>query len=83
LSATYGRNESVGRVQNSIHAGNMEDSIYANQDMWFGGTPMDRSFLEQEGMLYTENNKGGNEQFTLAAGYSGVTENDIGYAFGA
>lgn len=83
LSATYGRNESVDRVQNSIHAGNMEKSIYANQDMWFSGDPMDRSFLEEQGVIYTENNKGGNEQFTLAAGYSGVTENDIGYAFGA
>ena len=34
------------------------------------------------GIIYTENNEGGNEQFTLAAGYSGVTESDIGYAVG-
>jgi len=30
-------------------------------------------------VLYNEENEGGNEQFTLATGYSGITESDIGY----
>jgi iron complex outermembrane receptor protein len=82
ISATYGRNDSKDSVQNSIHAGNMETSIYKDQDMWFSGESVDKSYLASEGVIYTENNEGGNEQFTLAAGYSGVTENDIGYAVG-
>ncbi len=82
VSATYGRNDSVDGVQNSIHAGNMEKSIYANQDLWFSGDEIDQDFLESEGILYTEQNKGGNEQFITAAGYAGVTDSDIGYAMG-
>lgn len=82
ISATYGRNDSKDRVQNSIHAGNMTDSIYENQALWFGGNAIESDFLMSEGIVYTENNEGGNEQFTLAAGYSGVTESDIGYAVG-
>ncbi|WP_085300161.1 TonB-dependent receptor [Cognaticolwellia mytili] len=82
ISATYGRNDSKDHVQNSIHAGNMEKSIYDNQDLWFSGAPIDNSFLMSEGVIYTEDNEGGNEQFTLAAGFSGVTESDIGYAIG-
>ncbi len=82
ISATYGRNDSKDRVQNSIHAGNMEDSIYQDQSLWFSGDPISRDILLSQGIIYTENNKGGNEQFTLAAGYSGVTESDIGYAVG-
>jgi iron complex outermembrane receptor protein len=82
ISATYGRNDSKDRVQNSIHAGNMEKSIYGSQDLWFSGTPIDNSFLVSEGIIYTEDNEGGNEQFTLAAGFSGVTESDVGYAVG-
>jgi iron complex outermembrane receptor protein len=82
MSATYGRNDSKDSVDNSIHAGNMETSIYKHQDEWFSGDPMNRDFLESEGVMYTEKNQGGNEQFTLAAGYSGVTESDIGYAVG-
>ncbi|MEW6998272.1 TonB-dependent receptor plug domain-containing protein [Colwelliaceae bacterium BS250] len=82
MSATYGRNESKDKVGNSIHAGNMEQSIYNNQDMWFSGDSLDRDFLESEDIVYTEENEGGNEQFTLAAGYQGMTESDIGYAVG-
>ena len=82
ISATYGRNDSKDRVYNSIHAGNMEQSIYENQDLWFSGDPIDTAFLVSEDIMYTEENEGGNEQFTLAAGYSGLTENDLGYAFG-
>ncbi|WP_286267925.1 TonB-dependent receptor [Thalassotalea atypica] len=82
MSATYGRNESKDKVQNSIHAGNMEQSIYENQDLWFSGEDLDRDFLMEEGVIYTEGNEGGNEQFTIAMGYSGLSENDIGYAFG-
>ena len=82
VSATYGRNESKDVVENSIHAGNMEQSIYQNQQAWFSGEPMDPAMLNASGIIYTENNEGGNEQFTLAAGYSGLSENDIGYAFG-
>lgn len=82
ISATYGRNDAKDRVQNSIHAGNMETSIYNNQDVWLNGKAIENSFLIAEGVIYTENNEGGNEQFTLAAGYSGVTESDIGYAVG-
>lgn len=82
ISATYGRNESKDRVYNSIHAGNMEQSIYDHQELWLSGEPIDKAFLESEGILYTEQNEGGNEQFILAAGLSGVTESDIGYAVG-
>ncbi|QBG36236.1 TonB-dependent receptor plug domain-containing protein [Litorilituus sediminis] len=83
ISATYGRNDSKDQVENSIHAGNMQQSIYNHQDIWFSGDPIDKDFLVSEGIIYTEENEGGNEQFILAAGYNGVTENDIGYAFGA
>ena len=82
MSATYGRNDSKDSVANSIHAANMEDSIYNHQDDWFSGTPMDNDFLASEGVMYTEQNEGGNEQFTLAAGFSGINESDIGYAVG-
>lgn len=82
VSATYGRNDSVDRVQNSIHAGNMEKSIYAHQDLWFSGDAIDKDFLMSEGILYTEQNKGGNEQFIMAAGYSALTDSDLAYAFG-
>jgi len=82
MSATYGRNDSKDSVANSIHAGNMEKSIYEHQDDWFSGDPMDSDFLANEGIMYTEQNEGGNEQFTLAAGYSGISANDIGYAVG-
>ncbi|QOL25851.1 TonB-dependent receptor [Thalassotalea sp. LPB0316] len=82
ISATYGRNDSKDRVHNSIHAGNMEQSIYNNQDLWFSRDELDRAFLVSEDVIYTEENKGGNEQFILAAGYSGTTESDIGYAMG-
>ncbi|TWX66275.1 TonB-dependent receptor [Colwellia demingiae] len=82
MSATYGRNDSKDSVANSIHAGNMEKSIYQYQDDWFSGDPMNSDFLASEGIMYTEQNEGGNEQFTLAAGYSGVNDYDIGYAVG-
>jgi iron complex outermembrane receptor protein len=82
MSATYGRNDSKDKVQNSIHAGNMEQSIYTDQAKWFTGDPLDRDFLVDEGIIYTESNEGGNEQFVLAAGYNGVTDSDIGYAVG-
>ena len=82
MSATYGRNDSKDSVGNSIHAGNMEKSIYNHQDDWFSGDPMSNDFLASEGVMYTEQNEGGNEQFILAAGYSGVNEHDIGYAVG-
>jgi len=82
ISATYGRNDSKDSVQNSIHAGNMEASIYKDQSAWFSGEGFDKSTLASEGIIYNEENEGGNEQFTLAAGYSGVTEGDIGYALG-
>ncbi|ALO33409.1 TonB-dependent receptor [Colwellia sp. MT41] len=82
MSATYGRNDSKDSVANSIHAGNMEKSIYANPEDWFSGEPMDNDFLASEKIMYTEENQGGNEQFILAAGYSGISESDIGYAVG-
>ena len=82
MSATYGRNDSKDSVANSIHAGNMEQSIYNHQDDWFSGDPMNSDFLANEGVMYTEQNEGGNEQFTLAAGFSGISESDIGYAIG-
>jgi iron complex outermembrane receptor protein len=82
MSATYGRNDAKDSVGNSIHAGNMEQSIYDHQDMWFKNDGITNEFLSSESIMYTEQNEGGNEQFTLAAGYSGVTDNDIGYAVG-
>jgi len=82
ISATYGRNDSKDSVQNSIHAVNMQSSIYQDQSTWFSGEPLANSYLASEEILYTEENEGGNKQFTLAAGFSGVTESDIGYAIG-
>ena len=82
ISATYGRNDSKDSVQNSIHAGNMENTIYQAQSTWFNGEAIDKSLLASEGIIYTEENEGGNEQFTLAAGFSGVTDSEIGYAIG-
>ncbi|SEL32408.1 iron complex outermembrane recepter protein [Colwellia chukchiensis] len=82
ISATYGRNDSKDSVQNSIHAGNMISSIYQDQNAWFSGDAMANSDLAAQGILYTEENEGGNKQFTLAAGFSGVTASDIGYAIG-
>lgn len=82
ISATYGRNDSKDTVLNSIHASNMEQSIYANQALWFSGETINQDLLLSSKSVYTESNKGGNEQFILAAGYSGLTQNDIGYALG-
>jgi iron complex outermembrane receptor protein len=82
VSVTYGRNDSVDKVQNSIHAGNMEADIYVNQDVWFSGESIDTAYLQDAGIMYTESNKGGNEQFIMAAGLSGITEFDLGYAVG-
>ncbi|MEL0632539.1 TonB-dependent receptor [Pseudoalteromonas carrageenovora] len=82
ISATYGRNDSKDSVQNSINASRVEESIYANQDIWFSGDSLDSNLLTSNDSIYTEQNEGGNEQFILSAGYSNVTENDIGYAIG-
>jgi iron complex outermembrane receptor protein len=92
ISATYGRNDSKDSVQNSINATAMEQSIYDNQDIWFNDCSAeasvptcqsaDNDFLMAEGITYTEENEGGNEQFILSAGFSGSTESDIGYAVG-
>ena len=82
MSATYGRNDATDSVGNSIHAGNMEKSIYSDQDTWFSGEALDRQMLVDDDIIYTESNEGGNEQFILAAGYSSVTEANIGYAIG-
>ncbi|WP_068545934.1 TonB-dependent receptor plug domain-containing protein [Thalassotalea crassostreae] len=84
ISATYGRNESKDEVANSVHGTNMTNSIsdMANKDIWFSPEEVDQAFLQANDILYTEKNKGGNEQLTLTAGYSGIAENDIGYAFG-
>ncbi|MBB1355742.1 TonB-dependent receptor, partial [Pseudoalteromonas sp. SR45-5] len=82
VSATYGRNDSKDKVQNSINASRVEESIYANQALWFSGDALDRSLLTSNDSIYTESNEGGNEQFILSAGYSAVTESDIGYAIG-
>lgn len=60
----------------------MEKSIYANQASWLSGDTMSRDFLSTEGILYTEQNKGGNEQFIMAAGYSALTDFDLAYAVG-
>ena len=82
VSATYGRNDSKDKVENSINASRVEESIYANQALWFSGDSLDRSLLTSNDSIYTESNEGGNEQFILSAGYSAVTESDIGYAIG-
>jgi len=82
VDVTYGRNDSVDKVQNSIHADNMEADIYANQDLWFSGEAIDQLHLQEAGIMYTEVNKGGNEQFIMSAGLNGVTESDLGYAVG-
>jgi len=91
VSATYGRNDSKDSVQNSINATAMEQSIYDNQELWFtdcsagASVPtcgIDNDFLMDEGVVFTEENEGGNEQFILSAGFSGSTDGDIGYAVG-
>jgi len=69
----------------------MEQSIYDNPERWIIGCSeasittcesIDNDFLVAEGITFTEENEGGNEQFILAAGYSGATDSDIGYAVG-
>ena len=69
----------------------MEQSIYDNPERWILGCSeasittcedVNNDFLVAEGITFTEQNEGGNEQFILAAGYSGATESDIGYAVG-
>ncbi|WP_371376287.1 TonB-dependent receptor plug domain-containing protein [Thalassotalea aquiviva] len=82
MSATYGRNDAKSSMANATHSKNLEQSIYAHQDLWFSGNTIDRDFLVDENVIYTEENEGGNEQFTLSMVYSGVSESDIGYAFG-
>ena len=82
IAVTFGRNDSKDKVKNSIHAGNMEQSIYDNQELYFSGDTLNRDFLVDEGVIYTEENEGGNEQFIIAFGYAGMTDSDIGYAFG-
>ncbi|PAJ72816.1 hypothetical protein CJF42_19090 [Pseudoalteromonas sp. NBT06-2] len=37
IDVTYGRNDSEDKVQNSIHADNMEKNIYEKQDLWLDG----------------------------------------------
>jgi len=82
MSATYGKNESKDSVQNSINEMNMITSIYANQEQWFSGNAIERDLLVEQDVIYTQKNEGGNEQFTIAMGYSGLSESDISYAFG-
>ncbi|MFD2166978.1 TonB-dependent receptor plug domain-containing protein [Thalassotalea euphylliae] len=83
VSVTYAKNEADETMQNGIHAVNMEYSIYANQALWFSGEQLDRDFLISEGVIYTDDGKGGNEQTLITAGYSGETEFGLGYVFGA
>ena len=61
----------------------MELSIYNNQALWFSGQQIDRDFLVDEGVIFTYHSDGGNEQTVLTAGYSGETDQGLGYVFGA
>ncbi|MGZ9898402.1 TonB-dependent receptor plug domain-containing protein [Shewanella gaetbuli] len=69
VSYTWGKNSADTWVHNSIHQGNMEKSIYANQDAWFGGQPMTQEMIDA--VSYKETTTGGNEQHTVAGVISG------------
>ncbi len=85
LSYTYGKNEADTWVHNSIHQGNMEKSIYANQDAWFGGDPMSQEMIDA--VSYTEQTNGGNEQHVVAGVISGeafdLEAGAVAFAIGA
>lgn len=85
VSYTYGKNKAKTAVGNSINAGDMETSIYANPDAWFSGDPLTSQMIND--ISYTEDAKGGNEQQTLSAGLNGelfdLDAGAVGFAIGA
>ncbi|MBT1445962.1 TonB-dependent receptor [Shewanella sp. JM162201] len=85
LSYTYGKNDATTWVNNSINAKKMEESIYANQDAWFGGDPLTQAIIND--ISYLEQTDGGNEQHLVSALMSGelfdVSAGSVGYALGA
>ncbi|MCL1066902.1 TonB-dependent receptor [Shewanella olleyana] len=84
-SYTYGNNSADTWVHNSIHQGNMEKSIYADQDAWFGGNPMTQEMIDA--VSYKETTSGGNEQHVLAGVISGeafdLDAGAVAFAIGA
>ncbi|WP_394131085.1 TonB-dependent receptor plug domain-containing protein [Shewanella maritima] len=85
VAYTYGKNKAKTWVHNSIHQGNMEKSIYANQDAWFGGDPMTQEMIDA--VSYTEATTGGNEQHIISGVISGeafdLEAGAVAFAIGA
>ncbi|MGX9460307.1 TonB-dependent receptor plug domain-containing protein [Shewanella sp. A14] len=85
LSYTYGKNKADTKVENSINASNMRQSVYANQDAWFSGDVLSQGIVDN--ISYTENTDGGNEQHTVSAGINGdlfdVSAGAVAFAIGA
>jgi iron complex outermembrane receptor protein len=84
-SYTYGNNKAKTQVDNSINATNMEASVYANQDAWFSGDPLNQAIIDD--ISFTEQNSGGNEQHTFSAGLNGelfdLDAGAVAFAIGA
>ncbi|AQS36329.1 outer membrane receptor protein [Shewanella psychrophila] len=86
VSYTYGKNKAETSVENSINASLMADAIYADQDPWFSGEPITNQEM-LDGVAYTEQADGGNEQHVLSAGLTGelfdLDAGAVAYAIGA
>ncbi|UCX04800.1 TonB-dependent receptor [Shewanella glacialimarina] len=84
-SYTYGNNKAKTQVDNSINVTNMEASVYANQDAWFSGDPLNQAIIDD--ISFTEQNSGGNEQHTFSAGLNGelfdLDAGAVAFAIGA
>ncbi|MGS0681918.1 TonB-dependent receptor [Shewanella sp. 125m-7] len=85
-SYTYGNNKAKTAVENSINGKLMTQSIYENQDVWFSGQPItDQDVLD--GVSYTEEADGGNEQHVFSAGLNGelfdLDAGAVAFAIGA
>ena len=89
ISYTYGKNKADTAVENSINASIMTNAIYANQDPWFTGQPMDQPGDQAllDSVAYTEEADGGNEQHVFSAGLTGelfdLDAGAVAYAIGA
>ncbi|MCU8037708.1 TonB-dependent receptor [Shewanella sp. SM69] len=85
VTYTYGKNQAKTAIDNSINASDMLDSIYANPNAWFSGTPLTQQMINEIG--YSEQANGGNEQQTLSAGLNGelfdLKAGAVGFAIGA
>ncbi|WP_372872049.1 TonB-dependent receptor plug domain-containing protein [Shewanella sp.] len=85
LSYTYGRNKAKTWVHNSINAKKMEQSIYADQDAWFGGDSLTPAIIDD--ISYLEQTDGGNEQHLVSGVINGelfdLSAGAVSFALGA